>query len=456
MILRTKKLKKVGGTNQLIKSKKLFKLILILFFFINFPSIARVIDYEIEELLKKITNPILLASNIKLQEPGFIIILNRTPNAFIGASNRIYITTGLFSEANNPEEISGVLAHEIGHVQANHLNKRISKITDSNIAVGISNFLSLSASILSNDPNIFIGTNISSSEIMKSGLSNYSKDQEREADILAMQYLEKSKISTRGLESILKKMILVEEKMGIKEKEINIFTHPYKIERVKSIKKFQENSMYNDSIFSENIRMQFKFIKAKIDGYTLSLENNKLKYYNPTIDYDKYALSISYAREGYIEESLNYINDLIKIYPNNPFFYETKGEILLNFGYSDEANKFFKKSLELNNSNDYLRIKIINHLFNNLKVNNNAEKKINEFHLISINTDNNIKLLEIISKTQEFIGNEDWMYLYLALIEINKKNIELAKKYLNLSENVTNNSKIIKKIKELERELKSE
>ena len=156
MILRTKKLKKVGGTNQLIKSKKLFKLILILFFFINFPSVARVIDYEIEELLKKITNPILLTSNIKLQEPGFIIILNRTPNAFIGASNRIYITTGLFSEANNPEEISGVLAHEIGHVQANHLNKRISKITESNIAVGISNFLSLSASILSNDPNILL------------------------------------------------------------------------------------------------------------------------------------------------------------------------------------------------------------------------------------------------------------------------------------------------------------
>ena len=49
-----------------------------------------------------------------------------------------------------------------------------------------------------------------------------------------MQYLEKSKISTRGLENILKKMILIEEKMGIKEKEINIFTHPYKIERIKS------------------------------------------------------------------------------------------------------------------------------------------------------------------------------------------------------------------------------
>ena len=77
---------------------------------------------------------------------------------------------------------------------------------------------------------------------------------------------------------------------------------------------------------------------------------------------------------------------------------------------------------------------------------NNAEKIINEFNLITINTDNNIKLLEIISKTHEFIDNEDWMYLYLALIEIGKKNIKLAKKYLNLSENVTNNPNIIKKI----------
>ena len=66
------------------------------------------------------------------------------------------------------------------------------------------------------------------------------------------------------------------------------------------------------------------------------------------------------------------------------------------------------------------------------------------------NPGNNIKLLEIISKTHEFIDNEDWMYLYLALIEIGKKNIKLAKKYLNLSENVTNNPKIIKKIMRIE------
>lgn len=451
MILRTKKLKKVGGANQLIKSKKLFKIVLILFFFINYSATARVIDYEIEELLKEITNPILLTSNIKLQEPGFIIILDKTPNAFIGPLNRIFITTGLFSEADNPEEITGVLAHEIGHVQANHLNKRISKLKDSNFVIGISNFLSLSASILSNNPNIFIGSNITSSEIMKSNLSSYSKDQEREADILAMKYLEKSKITTQGLKNILKKMILVEEKMGIKEKEINIFTHPYKVERVKSIIKFQENSKYSNSFFSDNIRKQFKFVSAKIDGYTLSVKDNKSKYIDPISDYKKYALSISYAREGYIEESLNYINKLISTYPNNPFFYETKGEILLNFGYSDEANKFFKKSLKINDSNDYLKIKIINHLFNNLKDNNNAGKILNEFDLITINTDNNSKLLKIIVKTHEFIGNEDWMFLYSAMIEINNKNIKLAKEYLIYAESITSNPKIIKKINELNR-----
>ena len=91
------------------------------------------------------------------------------------------------------------------------------------------------------------------------------------------------------------------------------------------------------------LQKKYKFIQAKISGYTLSLEDNQLKYNKNLDDNGKYALSISYARKGYMRESLKFINEIIKKYPENPFFYETKGEILLNFGYSYEAIKFFKK-----------------------------------------------------------------------------------------------------------------
>ena len=87
----------------------------------------------------------------------------------------------------------------------------------------------------------------------------------------------------------------------------------------------------------------------------------------------------------------------------------------------------------------------------NATAKNNAGKILNEFDLITINTDNNSKLLKIIVKTHEFIGNEDWMFLYLAMIEINNKNIKLAKEYLIYAESITSNPKIIKKINELNR-----
>ena len=51
----------------------------------------------------------------------------------------------------------------------------------------IATILSLSASIFSNNSNIFMGSNIASSEIINKNLINYSIDQEREADIVGLR-----------------------------------------------------------------------------------------------------------------------------------------------------------------------------------------------------------------------------------------------------------------------------
>ena len=155
------------------------------------------------------------------------------------------------------------------------------------------------------------------------------------------------------------------------------------------------NSNHNNSYFNKEIQDCYKFIKAKTDGYTLDLEKIKLKYKDISHPAKKYALAISYAREGYINESIMLINELLIKYPNNEFFYETKGELLLSFGYSNEAYKFFNKSLNINNNNDYLRMKIIENLYYNMKDKNDALTIIENFNLIKMGIDNNNKMLQI-------------------------------------------------------------
>ena len=91
MNLKTMKLKKVGGTSLVLK-KKLLLFFIIFLFFISKNSIGNIVnDYEIESLLKEMAQPLYDISNISNKESELIILLDNNPNAFVDASNRIFI-----------------------------------------------------------------------------------------------------------------------------------------------------------------------------------------------------------------------------------------------------------------------------------------------------------------------------------------------------------------------------
>ena len=87
--------------------------------------------------------------------------------------------------------------------------------------------------------------------------------------------------------------------------------------------------------------------------------------------------------------------------------------------------------------------------------NNNGNKIIKEYSLLKINKNNN-KLLNILSKTHEYLNDIGYQYYYKSMIEKNNDNKKLAIDYLNYAKLNTNNPKIISKIESLENELKNE
>ena len=133
------KLKKAGGTSLVLK-KKLLLFFIIFLFFISKNSIGNIVnDYEIESLLKEMAQPLYDISNISKKESELVILLDNNPNAFVDASNRIFITTGLILFSDNPEGITGIIAHEIGHIKLLHVNKRSSKIKEEKATQALTN-----------------------------------------------------------------------------------------------------------------------------------------------------------------------------------------------------------------------------------------------------------------------------------------------------------------------------
>ena len=169
--------------------------------------------------------------------------------------------------------------------------------------------------------------------------------------------------------------------------------------------------------------------------------------------YKDYALAISYARAGYLTESIKTINSLIKKFPNNAFFYETKGEILMNFGYPHKATQFFNKSLNIKKSNDYLRLKTIEYMYQNIENKEDARNITKQFNLITLDLSNNNKILNLMIDVYEYLDEKDLMYLNLSAVENNKKNNELALLYLEKAKENSINSDNLSKIKKLEKKI---
>ena len=87
-------------------------------------------DTEIETLLNDYARPIFRVAGFGGGRVGVRIVNNDAFNAFVVDGRSVYIHTGALMQAEAPNEVIGVLAHESGHIAGGHmaaLRARIAK-----------------------------------------------------------------------------------------------------------------------------------------------------------------------------------------------------------------------------------------------------------------------------------------------------------------------------------------
>ena len=146
-------------------------------------------------------------------------------NAFALPNGHLIVYTGLILNSENQEELSGVICHEIAHIQLNHVMKKLIK------EVGLSVLISMT-------------TGSGGSETIKQTAKTLSstafdRSLEKEADIHAVDYLVKAKINPEPFANFL-------YKLSDKENETTkyltwISTHPESKERAEYIIEYSRN-----------------------------------------------------------------------------------------------------------------------------------------------------------------------------------------------------------------------
>ena len=181
----------------------------------------------LESVVAKISESNFIERDIKLH-----ILESDEINAFALPDDHMVIYTGLIKDCDDPEELFGVIAHEIAHMEHNHIMKKVIK------ELGIAAVISLSS-------------NQSSAEIIKSISekvisSAFDRNLEEEADKSAVLYLKHSKIDPRPFANFFKK--IAEKSKNLPEMIYWVSSHPESMKRYDSVVDLTNNFIDYDTM----------------------------------------------------------------------------------------------------------------------------------------------------------------------------------------------------------------
>jgi predicted Zn-dependent protease len=314
----------------------------------NMPVIR---DTEIEQLLRDYTTPILKVAGLASQNIKVVIINDRNFNAFVMDGKRIFVNTGALMESQTPNQIIGVLAHETGHIAGGHLARLRDELAHAQTMAIIGMLLGVGAMVAgggSGGAGQAGAAMITGSQhaALRSVLS-YQRNQEEQADRAAVKFLNATGQSAKGMHDTFKRMA---DQFMFTARHADPYaqSHPMPAERVAGLTQIAKESKFWDKKDPADLQLRHDMMRAKISGYMEPPATVARRYpLNDTSLPARYARAISTYRHGNLQNAVTQLDALIAQHPGNPYFYEVKGQALLESGRGAEAVAPLRRAVQM-------------------------------------------------------------------------------------------------------------
>lgn len=316
------------------------------------PALAQSVlrDAETEALFRDMVSPLVAVSELKSDDVEVVLIGDEQVNAFVAGGQRIYIYSGAIATAESANEIQGVLAHELGHITGGH----ILRFGEGASAAGNISILSLILAAAA----VAAGAGDAGMAILGAGQQAalgkflaFSRVQERSADAAGARYLSAAGITGKGSIEFFKKLQNYEFRLGIPQENSYSRTHPLTGERISVLQDTYEADAAWDTPSNPDLEERFKRVQAKLIGYTSDPAATLRKY--PETDQSipaHYARAYAWHKSAYPDRALGEARTLLKAAPDDPYFLELYGQILLESGRAEEALGSLRRAVELTNN----------------------------------------------------------------------------------------------------------
>lgn len=306
-------------------------------------------DPEIETYIRSIGYRLVSNSDNNVQQFTFFVINDRLINAFAAPGGIVGVNAGVVLNSDTESELAAVMAHEIAHVTQKHMARGAeaqSKMSLPMMAAMLGAIL-----VATQNPEAGQAAIVAIQGGAAQAQINFTRDNEKEADRIGMQLLERSGFNPRGMPGFFDK--LQRQSRYFAQAPEFLRSHPLTSSRIADSRAraeaFPINARYEESA-------SYDLIKAKIFVLTRDDPREAVEYFEHQIRNEEFpenvaALSYGYAlaqaRTGDFEAARKQIQALLKHSPENSSFLLAAANLEMQAGNYDEALKYYRTTHNL-------------------------------------------------------------------------------------------------------------
>ncbi len=335
-------------TRSLSRALRLAVTALLLAFAIVQPAAAQEVlrDSETELLFHDVSKPLIQAAGLDPNNVKVVLLRDNEINAFVAGGQIVYIHSGLLTAADNVNQLQGVIAHELGHVAGGHI-LRMDEGAGAATKISILSLVLAAAAIAAGAPaDAGMGIMMAGQRAAMGNFMAFTRAQESSADLAGASYLSKSGISGRGSLEFFKKLQNQEYRLAIYSTDSYDRTHPLSQERIQALEEIYHKDPAWAKPTDPALEARFERVKAKLQGYIdPQVALRKYPESDQTVP-GHYARAYAYHLGAYPDKALSEADALLKTAPEDPFFLELKGQVLLESGKPKEAIPVLRESVK--------------------------------------------------------------------------------------------------------------
>ncbi|WP_097092898.1 M48 family metalloprotease [Novosphingobium sp. Chol11] len=304
-------------------------------------------DAETEAFMADMSGPLVSAAGMEPRNVQVLVLNDPEINAFVAGGQYVWVHSGLIAAADNVNQLQGVVAHELGHIEGGHI---IRSSEGMKAATGIT-LLSLvlgAAAIAAGGAEAGMGILGMGQQAAMGKFLAFSRAQESSADLAGARYLSKAGLSGKGSLEFFKKLQNQEYRLAIPQEDSYGRTHPLSGERINVLREVYTVDPAWDRPVDPKLEARFERIKAKLVGFVSEPTQTLIKY--PESDQSlpaHYARAYAWHKSAYPDKAIAEVNALLAAQPHDPYFLELKGQVLLESGRPADAIPPLREAVQL-------------------------------------------------------------------------------------------------------------